>query len=594
MSIENMTAKAGPFIASGVSGEEFPFTFDPLDSSYLTVYVDSAIVTSGYVTTLNSSGGAVTGGTVKFTTPVSSGASVAIIRNVPPTQTMDLQNNTAFLPEVLERAYDKLTAIAQQLQEVQERAFVVPPTVSDAEQALRDAIAAIAGSGGSGGGTVDYAARAGSATNAGYAANAGYASAAGNAATATNADNASFATNAGFASNASSATNAGYATRAGSAAASGGAADYAAVAGVAVASGGSADYAASAGYHGPFAVASYGLNPYSGIDTVINGGRVVAGGKIYEVDGQGAMSTYVPQGGTVYLCGSSGSPPTFSYTNSAPDSIPADTFYTALADNVGGTMVQRQFGDVIYPGWGDGSAASFEYTGPFAVGLNLSSGTVGCNSGYVFAGGTRYLISGFEDDTTSVSMWGGTVYLTLLSSGGNITSGLTDDPSGLPSDTVIVRLAERNEDEIKQIQFGDITTVPWGLNPVTSTIISGGMQFPLYGNLTGNAYVNVYSSGTLLSSTTNLGKGSTYYAMEDSYIRVSVKNITTNGCLRVTIGGAEVALMDLRSAGPGITWPAIPVSSGATFTVNLYDGTADVLLKCDHSVNVYYSWPDDI
>lgn len=594
MSIENMTAKAGPFIASGVSGEEFPFTFDPLDSSYLTVYVDSAIVTSGYVTTLNSSGGAITGGTVKFTTPVSSGASVAIIRNVPPTQMLDLQNNTAFLPEVLERAYDKLTALVQQLQEVQERAFVVPPTAADAEQALRDAIAAIAGSGGSGGGTVDYAARAGSATNAGYAANAGYASAAGNAATATNADNASFATNAGFASNASSATNAGYATRAGSAAASGGAADYAAVAGVAAASGGSADYAASAGYHGPFAVASYGLNPYSGIDTVINGGRVVAGGTIYEVDGQGAMSTYVPEGGTVYLCGSSGSPPEFTYTNSVPDSIPADTFYTALADNVGGKMVQRQFGDIIYPGWD--AAADFDYTGPFAAHATtvLSSGaSVFVSSGHVVVGPSRYLVG-----TSSVLVSNGrTLWLVGTSASGGTPSFVYSAASNAPSTNAskfCVKVADVAGGVVRQIQFGEVATVPWGLNPVTSTIISGGMQFPLYSNLTGNAYVNVYSSGTLLSSTTNLGKGSTYYAMEDSYIRVSVKNITTNGCLRVTIGGAEVALMDLRSAGPGITWPAIPVSSGATFTVNLYDGTADVLLKCDHNVNVYYSWPDDI
>ena len=119
----------------------------------------------------------------------------------------------------------------------------------------------------------------------------------------------------------------------------------------------------------------------------------------------------------------------------------------------------------------------------------------------------------------------------------------------------------------------------------------GGIVIPNYAGLTTGADVSVYSSGTFVMETSNLGT-STYYAMEDSYIRISIKNIQGYGCLRITIGGSEIPLMDVRSGGPGITWPAIPVSSGQSFKVTLYDATADLLVKCDHTVNTYYTWPE--
>ena len=120
MSIETMNAKAGPYVVdSGQSS--FPFEFNALDSSYVAVYVDSALILSGgYSVALNGS----SGGTVTFPASalesggvLSSGAKVAIIRNVPPTQLTDLQNNTRFLPEVIEDALDKQTALIQQTQE---------------------------------------------------------------------------------------------------------------------------------------------------------------------------------------------------------------------------------------------------------------------------------------------------------------------------------------------------------------------------------------------------------------------------------------------------------------------------------------------
>jgi len=262
---------------------------------------------------------------------------------------------------------------------------------------------------------------------------------------------------------------------------------------------------------------------------------------------------------------------------------------------VGGTMTQRQFGDVIYPGWG---SADFDYTGPFAAHATtvLSSGaSVFVSSGHVVIGPSRYLVG-----TSSVFVSNGHTLWLKGTSGtdpGSVPffqlAGASNTPSA-NAKNFVAKVADVNGGVVRQIQFGEIVTVPWGLAPVTSTIISsGGMAIPNYAGLTGIAYTDVYSSGDCISSTTNLSAGSTYYAMEDCYVRVSIKNIGSyNGCLRITIGGSEIALMDVRSGGPGMTWPAIPISSGASFTVNLYDATADVLVKCDHAVNVYHSWPD--
>ena len=550
MSIESMNAKAGPYECDGVQSS-FDFSFKPLNSSYVTVYVNDDVVSSGYTVAVNGTG---TGGTVTFTTPPTSGAKLAIIRNVPPTQLVDLQNNTAFLPEVIESALDKSVALVQQQMEVMTRAFVVPPTAEDPEAAIRDIIAEIAGSGGSGGGTVDYANRAGSATNAGHA---------------TTADTATTATNAG------SATNAGYATRAGSAAASGGTADYAAVAGVAAASGGSADYAASAGYTGPFAVKSNGLNPYSGVDVIVNGGRVVAGGTIYEVDGQEAGSVFIPEGGCVYLHGSSGATPTFNYVNSVPDAIPTGEFYTALSENLGGTMVQRQFSDVFYPGWD--AAAAFDYTGPFAAHKTaaITSGAkVLVSSGTVVVGNSRYSVGSSSINVSN----GRTLWLVGTSNGATPTfaySAATTTPS-VGSSQFCLKIADVTGGEVRQIQFGEVATVQWNLPSGGGTMI-----FPnFYALESGMVYI---SSGTSLYSSSSLERGSTYTMASAGYVRVSVKNFQGGGCVRFHTGGASMGLFDARSGGPGCTWPAIPLSSGATFCVTS-EPDCDSLIKCDVTV----------
>ena len=76
------------------------------------------------------------GGSVVFAAAPAAGSAVAVERNVPTTQEVDLQNNTAFLPEVLEGALDKLTMICQQLQSRLARSMVLPPTRTETDETI--------------------------------------------------------------------------------------------------------------------------------------------------------------------------------------------------------------------------------------------------------------------------------------------------------------------------------------------------------------------------------------------------------------------------------------------------------------------------
>ena len=146
-----------------------------------------------------------------------------------------------------------------------------------------------------------------------------------------------------------------------------------------------------------------------------------------------------------------------------------------------------------------GGSMTVAYNGPFALKTDGSGNqmTAGMNSGYVYAGGSQYLISGFDSDHTLFGD-GETLYLTMLSSGGAISSGLVTSPSGMSSDTVIVRIASRmpDSDETDQLQFGDITTVPWGLNGGGGTVnayvteVSDTMYAPTAGVVFGQTYMD--------------------------------------------------------------------------------------------------------
>lgn len=117
MTVGSSLSKAGPFIADGVQ-KEFPYEFSLLDPTHIAVWVDGSRILKGFTVTQNS---------VVFTEAPAEGSKVTLIRDVPFTQETDIQNNTAFFPEVIEKALDKLTMISQQLKEKSERSLTLLP-----------------------------------------------------------------------------------------------------------------------------------------------------------------------------------------------------------------------------------------------------------------------------------------------------------------------------------------------------------------------------------------------------------------------------------------------------------------------------------
>ena len=111
MTIASENSRSGPYVADGTQ-TEFPISFRVLEVSHVAVWVDDLRVTEGFSIMLTGNGG-----TVTFVVPPAEGSRIAIIRDVPFTQETDIQNNAAFLPEVIEEALDKLTMQAQQLRE---------------------------------------------------------------------------------------------------------------------------------------------------------------------------------------------------------------------------------------------------------------------------------------------------------------------------------------------------------------------------------------------------------------------------------------------------------------------------------------------
>ncbi|KAF5089792.1 hypothetical protein DSECCO2_25680 [anaerobic digester metagenome] len=132
----------------------FPFAFKVWNTSQITVTMTDAAgastdVTSNCTVTLTSSGGSVT--YPKSGSPLPGGAKLAITRNMPFTQGINLTTASRFDPQVLEDGLDQGTAERQQIVEMMERAVILPPTSSESPEdvvlsvyASRDAAAASA------------------------------------------------------------------------------------------------------------------------------------------------------------------------------------------------------------------------------------------------------------------------------------------------------------------------------------------------------------------------------------------------------------------------------------------------------------------
>ena len=109
----------------------FAYTFRILDEDHIAVYVDDVLqtITTHYtVSGVGDSGG----GSITFlAAPASGTGNVVFIRNVPVTQETDYVENDPFPAESHEEALDKLTMIAQQLDDLLLTSLRVPLTEGD-------------------------------------------------------------------------------------------------------------------------------------------------------------------------------------------------------------------------------------------------------------------------------------------------------------------------------------------------------------------------------------------------------------------------------------------------------------------------------
>lgn len=538
-------APSQEFVATG-SATQFNCEFSAPEPANIHVAINGVEQTTGFTTSATSEGD----GYVTFGTAPLAGSTVTVWRETPMKQDRSFGIGSAFYPGQVESALDDLTMMVQEVRGGTVAGTGVPYANEAGHAATADIATALVD-----GGTASYAANAG---NAGYASNAG---------------NAGYATNAGYASNAGSASSAGvasalvegatagYAANAGNAATAGVAsalvegatAGYAAVAGELV-EGATVGYAESAGYansagafryDGPFAVE----NDTAEDNVIVSGGAVVVGNSRYEVPGTGAT---VPVGYDLYLSGSSyessgGIAASFGYVYSSGtvESSDPNTFLTRIAHNAGGGMFQQfQFGDIVTVPWGieSGTSVVNTYKGPFWVSAATSNGTtlgVTVRPGVVVVGSKRYdtpwlpydLITSQLSGTITLSS-GYDLYLKGTSRNGGTLWGYvtTNGPVGDQQDGVFMtRLAYNSGGMVQQIQHGEITTVPWGIQGgTTSTTISGVMWPDLArknsvsagsagvapdggwilghmtcnaGNLGNQAYVTIYNGSTVAAAT---------------------------------------------------------------------------------------------
>ena len=122
----------------------FPFTFKVWESDQLIVQevnsngVATVINANKYTVTLSASGGTVT--YLRNGNPLPAGYKLAILRNMPFKQEVDLISGTRFDPQVIETQLDQATAERQQLLEMAKRAIVVPPTSSETQAEFVESI----------------------------------------------------------------------------------------------------------------------------------------------------------------------------------------------------------------------------------------------------------------------------------------------------------------------------------------------------------------------------------------------------------------------------------------------------------------------
>lgn len=140
MTMQSKVSKA-VFSGNGAT-TDFPFDFKVWDTSELSVTITgpdgASISATGWTATLTDTGGTVT--YRKDGAPLPSGWKLAILRDMPFTQGVDLLSGTRFDPQVIENALDMACAERQQLLEALERAVIVPPTDDRTPEQMAEAI----------------------------------------------------------------------------------------------------------------------------------------------------------------------------------------------------------------------------------------------------------------------------------------------------------------------------------------------------------------------------------------------------------------------------------------------------------------------
>ncbi len=130
------------FEGNGIA-TEFPFAFKVWDETQLIVELtdlnDITTTVSNWTANLTNSGGSVT--YIYEGAPLPIGYKLAILRNMPFKQEVDLISGTRFDPQVIEDALDKATAERQQLKEHVDRAVAIAASVAgDNKYELSDSI----------------------------------------------------------------------------------------------------------------------------------------------------------------------------------------------------------------------------------------------------------------------------------------------------------------------------------------------------------------------------------------------------------------------------------------------------------------------
>jgi hypothetical protein len=146
MTISSEVRKAGPFAGNG-STTEFPFTFKVFaDVDVVAVFTDAdgieSTLTMGtdYTVTMNSDQDASPGGSVDLPAALATGDKLTLTSDIQALQTTDLTNQGGFYPQVITRSLDRLTIIAQQLNEKVGRAVVTPISSDQSGQQYLDSL----------------------------------------------------------------------------------------------------------------------------------------------------------------------------------------------------------------------------------------------------------------------------------------------------------------------------------------------------------------------------------------------------------------------------------------------------------------------